>query len=461
MHMAFQSLKRFICIFWLCLLPALTFIVAPAQAEPLIRDAEIEHTLRSYADPIFKADGLKPSSIKIFIINSKTLNAYVAGGANMFLYTGILLECSTPDMVLGIMAHETGHIAGGHLARGTEKLKSAELGTIFTYALGAAAAAASGRADAAAAVMAGGQTTIAHNFMAYTRGHEESADQAALNALDKLGISASGMIKVFDVLRRHEREHAKSPDPYMVTHPLTSLRIDHIRNHIDNSPIPEGTYPKAFDMPHKRMIAKLYGFLQPPEKTFLRYPQSDKSIPARMARAIAYYKMPDLTRSIAEMDGLIAESPQDPFFHELKGQILFENNKPKEALASYRRAVELLPDAPLILVDLARVEMAQNDPSLVPSAIAHLEKASRLDDSNATNWHELAIAYGKQNNQGMASLSLAEEAMLLDDPKRALSQIEVALKQLPAGSPAARRAQDLKSHALDVKKQQKDDKSPF
>ena len=350
----------------LCACALLCLSGRQADAAPLIRDAEIEHTLHTYADPIFRANGLKPSAIKLFIVNEDTLNAFVAGGANMFINTGLIIASPTPDMLLGVMAHETGHIAGGHLARGGEKLKNAELGTIFTYVLGAAAAAATGKPEAAAAVISGGQTSVARNFFAYTRSHEEAADQSAVNALDKLGISASGMVKVFELLRRHEREKIGRPDPYMLTHPLTSLRIEHIRNHVEQSSIPEGAYPKEYDILHQRMVAKLYGFLQAPEKTFFRYPQSDKSVPARIARAIAYYKMPDVTRAVTEMDSLIAESPNDPFFHELKGQILFENNHPKEALASYRRAVELLPNSPLILVDLARVELAQQDASLLP-----------------------------------------------------------------------------------------------
>ncbi|MDE3059681.1 MAG: M48 family metalloprotease [Pseudomonadota bacterium] len=427
---------------------------------PLIRDAEIEHTLRLEADPIFKADALKPSAVHLFIVEDDALNSYVAGGANMFIHTGLIEACDSPDMLIGVMAHESGHIVGGHLAQGAEQLKNAELGSILTFVLGAAAAAASRQPEAAAAVITGGQQTVMRNYLAFTRAHEEAADQSALNALDKLGISASGLLKVFELLRRHEREHGGSPDPYMLTHPLTSLRIEHVRDHAETSKIPEGTYPHALDLPHARMVAKLYGFLESPEHTLARYPLSNKSVPARMARAIAYYKMPDLKRSLAEMDGLIAESPNDPFFHELKGQILFENNRPKEALSSYREAVKLLPDSPLILADLAKVEMAQNEPLLVPSAIQHLEKSTQLDDSNASSWRWLATAYGKAGNQGMASLALAEEASLEDDPKTALSQVEQALKLLKDG-PARQRAQDVKARALDLQREKKEEASHF
>lgn len=437
-------------------LVALSLLTTQAIAEPLIRDAEIEHTLRMYADPIFRVDGLKPSNVKIFIVEDDSLNSYVAGGANMFIHTGLLLQCQTADMVIGVMAHETGHIVGGHLAQGSEKLKDAQIGSILTFVLGAAAAAAARNGGAAAAVITGGQNTIERNFIAFTRAHEEAADQSALGALDKLQISASGMLKVFELLRRHEREHSGSVDRYMLTHPLTSLRIEHMRAHVQESTIPEGQYPHGFDIPHERMVAKLYGFLKSPEQTLAKYPMSNKSVPARMARAIAYYKMPDVNRSLSEMDSLLHESPKDPFFHELKGQILYENNRPKEALASYQAAVKLLPDSPLLLTDLAKVELAQNDPSLLNSATAHLEKATVLDDSNAYSWRLLSTAYGKSENQGMASLALAEEAILEGDPKTALSQLEHATPLLKEGSPARQRAQDIRARALDMQREMKE-----
>lgn len=433
-----------------------------AFAVPLIRDAEIEHTLRMYADPIFRVNGLKPSAVKIFIVQDSSLNAFVAGGANLFIHTGMLLDCDTPDMVLGIIAHETGHIVGGHLAQGGEKLKNAQLGSIMSFVLGAAAVAASGKPEAAAAVITGGQTSVMRNYLAFTRAHEEAADQSALGALDKLHISASGMVKVFDLLRRHEREHGGATDPYMLTHPLTSLRVQHVRDHVEHSKIPEGQYPKEFDLPHQRMVAKLYGFLNSPERTLARYPVSNKSVGARMARALAYYKMPDMDRSLAEMNSLIAESPKDPFFHELKGQILFENNRPSEALASYETAVKLLPDSPLLLADLAKVELGQPDKSLLSSAVAHLERSTQLDDTNEEAWRQLAVAYGKSGNKGMSALALAEEAILLNDPKMALRQVEQALVALPQGTPSYQRAKDIKARALDLRKdKEEEDSSPF
>lgn len=429
-----------------------SFIFSSAAfAAPLIRDAEIEHTLREYADPLFAAAGLKPSAVRIFIVQDDALNAFVAGGSNLFLHTGLIKACDTPDMLIGVMAHETGHISGGHLAKGAEKLKDAQLGSIFSYVLGAAAAVASRKPEAAAVVISGSETTIGRNYLAFTRAHEEAADQAALGLLDQLGISASGLAKTFALLQRHERERGGSPDPYLLTHPLSSSRIEHIRHHVETSPIPEGQYPKKFAAPHQRMLAKIYGFLESPERTFQRYPLSNRSTAARMARAVAYYKMPDVQKSLAEMDSLIKESPKDPFLHELKGQILFENARVEESLASYAQAASLLPDSPLILTDLGKVGLSQKEP-LVSQSIAYLEKANTIDNSNPDTWHWLAAAYEKAGRRDLSFLALAEKSMLAADYKTALDQVGQALLSLNEGTPARQRALDLKVHAIEMQR---------
>lgn len=444
------------------IIAAIAFLVSTqaAFATSLIRDAEIEHTLRMYADPIFKSAGLNPSSIKLFIVNDDSLNAYVAGGANMFIHTGLILATNTPDMLLGVMAHETGHIAGGHLAKGAEQLKNAQLGTIMTFVLGAAAAAATKKPEAAAAVLGGGQNTVARNFFAYTRANEEAADQAALRYLDKLNISAGGMADMFALLQRNERQHFGTPDPYMLTHPLSASRIDHVRNHVETSPI-TNTAPSTYALWHKRMQAKLYAFMESPERTFQKYPLSDKSLSARLAHAIAYYKMPDMPKALDKIDGMLAESKNDAYLYDLKGQMLFENGHTQEALTAYEQATKLVPDSALILSDLAKTELALNAAERSQSAITHLEKATSMDGSNANAWRLLATAYGKINNKGMASLALAEEAALHDDIQSALAQVEQALASLANHSPAYQRAQDLKARLLSIKDEKDKEESPF
>lgn len=439
------------------------FCVVPAHAASisLIRDAEIEHTLRLLADPIFEAAGLEPSTVKMFIVGDDVINAYVAGGKNIFLYTGLLLAMEKPNMLIGVIAHETGHIAGGHLARGSEHLRNAQIGAILGYVLGAAAAVASGgRGDAAVAVMTGTQQLAMRNLLAFTRGQENSADTAGIGFMTKTGISASGMLDTFELLRRKESQQFSTVDPYAVTHPLSADRIEHVRAEVEKSPLPRGQYPAALDEPFQRMRAKLYAFLELPPRVFARYPASDKSIAARLARAVAWYRTPDLDKSLSEMDSLLKDRPKDAFLYDMKGQILFEHGKIAAARAAYEKAVSLLPNSALLLTSLAQTEIASGDSASLQLAITHLEKAISLDNSNGQSFRLLAGAYGKTGQEGKASLALAEEALLMGEPKLAQARAQDAQKKLPAAaSPAALRAEDVIRQAKEVIQEMKDNDS--
>lgn len=358
-----KALRRMTALLTILLLAPL-----PAHAG-LIRDAEIENTLRSYADPIFKAAGLKPSAINIYIVQDDSLNAFVAGGSNLFLHTGMIMATKNADMLLGVIAHETGHISGGHLAKGTEKLKNAQINTLLTYVLGGAAAVATGKPEAAAAVITGGSSSIARNVMSFSRANENAADQAGVNFLAKTNTSAEGMLEVFELLKKQEMQHYGKSDPYLRTHPLTNERIEFIRNSVAKSSIPAGAYPKNFTEKHARMVAKLFSFLEPPEKTFRTYPTTDNSTAASMARAIAYYKLPDIDKAMNEMNALLKTHPNDAYLYDLKGQILFESARIEEAKAAYAKAAELAPREPLILSDLAKTELALNTPQNTQSEI--------------------------------------------------------------------------------------------
>jgi predicted Zn-dependent protease len=436
-------------------LAMLAALMAPgAYAVYLIRDAEIEDTLRAYGNPIFESAGLDSAAIHIFIVEDPTINAYVAGGSNMFIHTGLIMRTDRPSMLIGVMAHETGHMAGGHLAQGTEKLKGAEMGTILAALLGVAVMAA-GQGEAGAGVLTAGNELAMRNYLHFSRANESAADQAGLDYLDQLKISASGMLRMLEILRQDENRSYGNPDPYTRTHPLSIDRISHIRAHVMQSTLSEDAVPAGFAERHARMLAKLNGFINPPEDTLKLYPLSDHSLPGRYARAIAYYRIPDLEKAMAELDGLIRERPDDPFFSELRGQILFENGKIPEAAQAYARATSLLPDSALILTDYGKVLTAKEDNASLKKAVEVLEHATILDNSDADTWHDLAIAYGKQNNLGMFYLSSAEEASLEDNPKEVLRDVDLALKNLGSDSPARLRAGDLKLVAEKEKQESK------
>lgn len=438
MRAAFKRILAFLAL--------LSAWLPSAHAAGLIRDAEIEHTLRLYSDPVFEAAGLTPASVKLFILDDPSINAFVAGGSNIFLHTGLLLETDSPEMLIGVIAHETGHIAGGHLAQGAEQLQNAQIGTVLSYILGAAAAA-GGSSQAGAAIMSAGQHVAAQQFMAYSRTQEQAADQAALTYLDGMAVSAQGMLSMFEKLRQNEHRHFGETPPYALTHPLSIERISHVRSHLLQEAKEPPRMPERFYVLHKRLIAKLRGFLEDPKATLLRYPEDDRSLEARYARSIALYRLPDLEASLKEIGALIADYPEDPFFHELKGQVLFENGRVEESIAAYEKAHALLPDSALILTDLAKAKLASPTDERIAQSIEHLKRSSVLESSNAATWHLLAVAYGKAGNLGMSHLSMAEEAMLLNKPEQALDYAKEAARTLDNDSPARLRAGDLKTLA--------------
>lgn len=443
-----RRIARFLLVLTIAAVAVVTTTLpypALARGLTLIRDAEVEHTIRTLATPLFEAAGLTPSAVQIHLVRDDSINAFVAGGQHLFIHTGLLLASDDVNQVIGVIAHETGHIAGGHLARTRDVMEDIGNRAIVTYLLGMAVAAA-GAGDVGSAIALGGSQLAQRDFLSYSRAQEQAADQAALAFLDKTDQSAKGLLEFFEKLDDQEVLLASRQSAYMRTHPLTYERIAHVRNHVEHSPASNKAEPERYREMYDRMVAKLAGFLQPPTKTLKRY-DGDNSIAARYARAIAYYRIPDVRRALAEMDSLLQEQPDDPYFNEMKGQILFENGRVADAVPLFRKAVELLPKEPLLRVSLAQAEIETNDETLIKDAQANLMFATSLAPDNATAWRLLGIAQGRLGDVGQASLALAEYGLRTGKPVDAITQAERAQKLLPQGSPGWLRAEDIKALA--------------
>jgi len=420
----------------------------PVEAQrriSLVRDAEIENTIRGWGAPLFAMAGLEPSAVRVHLVRDNSLNAFVAGGQNIFFNTGLLLAADTPNQVIGVIAHETGHISGGHLARTQDALRGASAPAILAMVLGAAAMVA-GAGDAGAAVIAGGMQVSQRSLLAYSRTQEGAADQAALSFLDQTQQSARGLMEFLDKLGDQEALQATSQDPYVRSHPISRERVDTIRNHIERSRFSTRADPAAFIAAHERMKAKLRGFLESPEATFRRYPEADQGLPARYARAIALHQARRFDEAVAVVDALIAENPRDPYFHELKGQILLEAGRVDESVAPYAESVRLSPDDPLLRLNLGQAQVSARSDAWVAAAIQNLEVAAREDPRDSSAWRWLAQAYGRGGQEGMAALATAERYMATGDFKGAALQAERAARTLPEG-PSRLRALDLKEAA--------------
>jgi predicted Zn-dependent protease len=362
---------------------------------------------------------------------------------NMFINTGLLIRADRPNQVIGVIAHETGHIAGGHLVRIQDEMRNATIENILAMLAGIGAGVATGNPGVGAGTMLLGQNMALRNILKYSRTQEASADQAGMGFLDDTHQSSRGMLEFFEKLESQMLLNTESQDPYLQTHPLTRDRVDSVQQHVDHSPYSDEKDSPALLEMHARMLAKLKGFLWPLDQVMVAYPKTDTSQPARYARAIAFFRVSRMKEALILMDSLLKESPDDAFYLEQKGQILFQNGRLADALPCYQRAVELKPAEALLRQELGQVQLETEDQRYVKPAIANLEYAAAMQSNDPEVWRLLAIGYGRDEQYGMSALAQAQEAMAQGRKKEAWAQAKKALTLLKSGSPGWMQANDV------------------
>lgn len=426
----------------MCLLSAMTLTVF-AQAQSLIRDAEIEEILYDFSAPIIRAAGLDPEIVDIFIVNDSSLNAFVTRGQNIFFHTGLINESNTPNQLKGVIAHEVGHIAGGHIVRSDEGARSAYAAALIAAGIGLAAILA-GEGSAGALILAGApQQFGALEVAAYSRVNEAAADQYAAKYLEQTEQSSEGLIEFFEKFRYQEVLSQARRFPYFRGHPLSSDRIDSLREVTAESPY----YKRADDdksVYRLRMAqAKLHGFLDSPQIVFTNYPPEDTSDFALYARSVAYYRAADLKTALIEVDQLIERQPENPYFHELKAQILFESGKVEESILPAQQALALKSDAALLETALARSLAASEETEDIERAVELYKSALQKEQNNGFAWYSLSLAYGKLDKEAHAKYAIAEQAYHVGNMQRAQSFAKRAREDLPRDSSYWRRASDI------------------
>jgi predicted Zn-dependent protease len=419
--------------------------VAQAQDAPprTIEDTEIDEILHKECDPVFIAAGLDPKTVQILMIEDKELNAATASTKLIGIYTGLIQETKTPNELAGVMAHETGHAAGGHTVRGDAEMQRAAMNPmLLTLGLGLLALAA-GAPSAGAALITSAPYFGELGAVGYGREQESRADQAAITYLEKSGQSARGLVDFFDNFRYQEVFEQARRYQFFQDHPISSERIENLRRRAEEQPHYNAVDPPDLIALHEVMKAKLFAFTQPPQQTFVKYPESDNSYPARYARAIAYYRETEVDMAVKAIDALLVEQPNNPYLWELKGQVLFEAGRAKESEGPHRRSVELKPNAPLLRINLARALIAQEDGKRADEAIMHLQKALAFDRDNAFAWELLAQAYDAKGDGGDARLAAAEARFSIGDLVQARIFALRARQLLPKNTPEWRRATDI------------------
>lgn len=427
----------------LALLLAVTLSVQPAMAQSMLRDAETEALFAEMSAGIILAAGLQPKNVQIVLLQDKEINAFVAGGQIVYIHSGLITAAKNVNEVQGVIAHEIGHVAGGHVIRSSEGIKTATGITLLSLLLGAAAIAA-GAGEAGAGIMAAGQQAALGKFLAFTRTQESSADSAAASYLSKAGISGRGLIGFFKTLQNVEFRYAiPQEDSYGRTHPLTGERISALQEVVAKDAAWNKPSDPALEARFQRVKAKLTGFVNEPRQTLITYPATDLSIPGRYARAYAWHRSAYPDKALEEADSLLRSVPHDPYFLELKGQILLESGRPQEALPVLREATDLTRSQPLIAALFGHALLATEDKANLPEATRVLKSAVSKDNDNPFAWYQLGVVYEREGDLPRAQLATAERYSLQGRSNLALLSAEAAMGGIAKGSPDWIRAQDI------------------
>jgi predicted Zn-dependent protease len=387
--------------------------------------------------------------VRVHLIGDNSINAFVVGGQRIFINTGLILKTKFPGEVMGVIAHEAGHIAGGHLARMRRQLEKASTAAIIGMLVGAAAivgGAASGEINAARVgqgIVAGNPELVRRSVLAYQRAQEAAADQAAVSYLERTGNSSRGMLTLFERLANDTLVSLRFADPYVYSHPLPRNRVALLERLVTKSKFHDKEDAPELKFKHELIKGKLDGFLLRPTESLRQYPSSDTSLRARYARAIAHYRSGDIRKSLAEIDHLLKALPKNPYFWELKGQALFETGHVREAIAPLSKAAELAPRTGLLRILLAQAMLGTEDPKYTSKAIEHLKTASRYEGRTSLLHRQLAIGYARQGKIGLAQLQSAEAAVLEGDLELAKEQAARAKKGLKRGTPHWVKANDI------------------
>ncbi|GAB5348662.1 M48 family metalloprotease [Alteriqipengyuania sp. 357] len=453
-----KSLARLSAQVLACLL-AFSLMAQPAMAQSILRDAETEALLRDMADPLVEAAGLRPGNVDIILINDPSINAFVAGGQAVYIHSGLINAADSANEVQGVIAHELGHITGGHVISSSDGMRSAQTISILSLLIGVAAAVA-GAGDAAMGAMMAGQRAAMGKYLAFSRVQESAADAAGAQYLSDAGISGKGSLAFFGKLLNQEYRYNRSQSDeaaFNRTHPLSGDRIARLREVYEIDPAWNAKTDPALEARFQRVKAKLFGYLAEPVQTLRTYPTTNATVPARYARAYAYHKDAQIDAALEETDALIASDPDNPYFLELQGQVLLESGRPDEALPALRRATELTNSEPLIASLFGHALIATEDASHYEEAETVLRAAVAKDRRNPFAWYQLGVVYAERGDMPRAHLASAEQQVMTRRYIEALRNAQRAESELPEGSADWLRAQDVRMQAQAALEAARDD----
>ena len=436
-------------IYFICICFSFLYIFKNAEANnlPLIQDAEIETVIKKWAEPILIAANLNPESINFYFINNNSINAFVAGGQNIFINIGLIIKAEDHNALLGVIAHEAGHISGGHLIQTNKAINRAQnttiIATLITAGLMAISHSKNLNIKGISKLATIGPSIAERNFYKFSRENERFADSAAIKYMKAVNRPIKPLANLLNKIGKQELLHENRQDPYLRTHPISRDRIAQIMNETKNE-IKSDEYRNTQEkIQYNRIVAKIIAFTNPPGKTLLLYPKNNFSIEARYARSIAYLRLPDFDKGIKEISSLIKEYPEDPFFPELLGQMYFENGELFESIQMYERAINKIPNNPIILLALSRAQVEFGNTEEILKAKSHLKSLLNIQEKNIAAWRLLSIVEARLDNIELAQLASAESYFLLNEYRLAIQFAEKARELFKKNSPNDIRAQDI------------------
>lgn len=401
------------------------FICNSALAQiNIIFDEETELYLQKIASPIFKSANQPFNRNNFFIVNDESLNAFVADGNILFINTGTIINSQSDDEIAGVIAHEVGHIQGGHILRGKLRQQQLSEASLASMLLAGAAAVASGRGDVGMAIALGSQSSILNSFLSYRVEEERSADEAGIKLLETTGTSPEGLREFMKKIEQQNVAHGIEEASYFRTHPVTKERLSFLESSSQKSPY---FGKRKVTEEFLRVKAKLIAFLYPPN-TALRYYGKNETIPDKYASTIIYFKQMKKQKAIDSINELIDIEPNNPFFRELKAQIYMETGNVKKAKQEYKKALELLPNSTLYKVNLSHATLEDNPSTQELKQIETMLKQVLLIRPSYDAWVMLARTYGLQDKMPEANYASAEASLRIGLFDIAKKQADAALK---------------------------------
>ena len=396
-------------------------VFSKVQAFSIVRDAQTEQLLQEYARPLLHAAQIDPASIRIVLVDDRRFNAFIVDARHIFIHTGVFLDSESPAEIMGVLAHEIGHIKGGHLAHAHSSLDDARFVAMLSALIGVAALATGANANSDSLVGGGaGLAASSGNFgqrlfLAHRRLQEETADRIALQLLGQAGLPTSGLTNILNRLARRERYAGAQADPYLRSHPASSERLRNLTHGAAREKARPAADLTALQQRHDLVRAKIKAYTGRPGSAARAFFPSDKSLAADYGRAILAMRRGEISAARTALDGLVKHAPQNPYFRELLGQLHLQAGNADIAIASFREALQLSPDEPQLRAALGSALLARGRGPDIDEAITLLSRAVTQDQNLPASWRQLAIALNRAGRALEATLATSRSLLASGD----------------------------------------------